>query len=138
LLVDGQFFCYFLTLPLGDGLPGSSIPEGTYPVTLAPSPKFQKIAETSEWFRPYADSIPHINEVPNRSNILIHVGNRPTDTDGCILVGSTRDTDFVGNSRAKFAQLHQVISTAMECTLEMLPYNPPSTFEEVQTAANGD
>lgn len=138
LLVDSERFCYFLTLPAKDGLPGSAIPPGTYNVTLSPSPKFQKIAQTSDWFKPYADSIPHINDIPNRSNILVHVGNDAEDTDGCILVGETHTEDSISGSRAAFARLHPLIAAAESCTLEMLPYDLPSNFFSVQQAANGD
>jgi hypothetical protein len=138
LFVDDERFCYWLTLPAGNGLPGSAIPPGTYPVTLSPSPKFQKIAQTSEWFKPYADSIPHVNDIPGRSNILIHVGNQPDDSTGCILVGQSRAEDSVGGSRSAFAALHALMLGADECTLELLPYDLPSNFFSVQQASNGD
>jgi hypothetical protein len=87
--LDGQQFCWSLELPNKDGLPGSCIPQGTYPVTAQMSPRFGR-------------SMPHIQDIPNRSEILIHWGNNPEDTEGCILLGLTRDTDYVGNSRMAF------------------------------------
>jgi hypothetical protein len=89
LFIDGAHFCFTLELPNKDGLPGSCIPQGTYPVTAQMSPRFGR-------------SMPHIHDIPNRSNILIHYGNVPEDTEGCILLGLTRDTDYVGQSRMAF------------------------------------
>lgn len=51
----------------------SSIPIGVYNVVLHNSPKFGKC---------YL-----IQNVINRSNILIHTGNYSKDTKGCVLVG---------------------------------------------------
>jgi len=147
LLVDGTSFGYFLTLPLGDGLPGSAIPVGKYPVTLGPSAKFQAIANKDAWCKQYMNVIPHIDNIPNRSTILIHTGNSPEQTEGCILVGSTLTTDWISNSKAAFAKLWPLIDAAIKagegCELEMLAYHDPKTitasnFEDVQSAANGD
>ncbi len=140
LLVDGNFECYWLTLPKGDGLPGSAIPPGLYSVIVAPSPKFQTIAEKDPWFKPYADSIPHIMGVPNRSNILIHVGNTPEQTEGCILVGLSHGRDFLGGSRAAFAELQpKIVAACMNplegCQLEMLEL--ASNHDAVQEASAG-
>ena len=45
------------------------------------------------------------------------------DTEGCLLVGSTHSEDFVGNSRATFAKLFELIESAYdkgdEITLEI-------------------
>lgn len=103
LYIDGQPFCYTLELPVIDGLPGSAIPEGTYPVVLAPSPKF--MASTDDWVLRYAQLIPHIYQIPDRTNILIHWGNTASDTEGCILVGQSLGTNYIGNSRLAFEHL---------------------------------
>lgn len=91
--LNGVFFCYTLE-PRADQSQGKPycIPAGQYPVTLQMSARFQMIT-------------PHVMNVPGFEEIEIHPGNYPKDTEGCCLVGSTRDTDFVGNSRATFAQL---------------------------------
>ena len=51
----------------------SCIPEGRYNVTPHNSPKFGKT---------YL-----VEDVPERSHILVHAGNTSKDTHGCILVG---------------------------------------------------
>jgi len=110
LYVDGTQECYTLELPVKDGLPGSAIPPGNYPVILALSPKFSVINDP--WVKQYADEIPHLQNIPGRSNILIHWGNDPSDTEGCILVGQSRGENFVGSSRAAFEQLHEKLLDA--------------------------
>ena len=103
LSIDGDFTCYTLELPIKDGLPGSAIPDGRYPVVLAPSPKFE--LSTDPCVATYAGEIPHLYHIPDRTNILIHWGNDEADTEGCILVGTSRSDAFVGNSRLAFSQL---------------------------------
>lgn len=66
-----------LELPdLGNQQNISCIPEGGYEVHRIYSPKFGKCF--------------HLQDVPGRSEILIHKGNYNKDTHGCILVGMGR------------------------------------------------
>lgn len=104
LTVDGVQECFSLELPVKDGLPGSAIPPGTYPVVLAGSPKF--LSSSDLWVQRFASTIPHLINIPNRTDILIHWGNSAADTEGCILVGQSRGEDFIGSSRAAFEALH--------------------------------
>ena len=94
-----------LELPDSDGKPGSCIPQGTYPVICAPSPKFELSAGNDPWVRRYASQIPHIIRIPDRTNILLHWGNTPHDTNGCILVGKERLLDSITDSRKAFEEL---------------------------------
>ncbi len=65
---------YTLELPdLGNQQNISCIPEGEYEVHRIYSPKFGKCF--------------HVQDVPGRSEILIHKGNYNKDTHGCILIG---------------------------------------------------
>jgi len=98
-----KWTCRTLELPEKDGLPGSCITTGTYSIILAPSPKF--LTSKDAWEREEGKSVPHLVNVPNRSNILIHWGNTARDTEGCILVGHGAGTDFIGQSRLTFIQL---------------------------------
>ena len=122
LHVNDELECWTLELPVKDGLPGSAIPAGTWPVVLAPSPKFH--LSTDPWVEQYAMAMPHVQPIPNRSLIMIHWGNEPENTDGCILVGSTHQDNFIGGSRDAFAELYPKIAQAIKngegVTLEVI------------------
>lgn len=49
--------------------------------------------------------MPHVIPVPGFEGILLHWGNSPADTEGCLLVGQKRDVDYIANSRAIFDPL---------------------------------
>jgi hypothetical protein len=111
LSVNGTFQCYTLELPVKDGLTGSAIPPGKYLIQMLPSPKFE--SSSDPWVMQYAGSIPHVLGLPaTRSNILIHWGNDAADTEGCILVGQTLETDFIGSSRPAFTALWEQLTGA--------------------------
>lgn len=74
--MDVIFSCYTLELPdLKNARQISCIPKGVYNVVPRYSKKFKNHF--------------HILNVPNRSYILIHVGNYHTQIKGCVLVGKT-------------------------------------------------
>ena len=93
--VDGVFQCYTLE-PRADQSRGKPycIPAGNYVVTLAWSNHFQCLT-------------PHIENVPGFTEIEIHWGNFPKDTEGCTIVGQTHTPDFVGFSKKAFLALMQ-------------------------------
>jgi len=89
LFVNGEYFCYTLELPYRDNQRRiSCIPSGEYNVRL-------RLARESAT-RNYLHLL--VQDVPDRTYILFHRGNRPSHTKGCILVGQTYEQDFVGNS----------------------------------------
>ena len=72
----------------------SCIPKGEYVTEVVESPKFGIVYE--------------IKQVPNRSHILIHVGNYESDTSGCVLVGdsfSFNGSPALLNSRKKLNEI---------------------------------
>ena len=98
LYIDGVYFCDTLedTDRLNKGMPAAelaakkipgqtAIPEGTYKVIVNTSPKFKRL-------------LPRLVNVPGYEGVLIHRGNTPADTAGCILVGENKQVGKVLNS----------------------------------------
>jgi len=110
LMIDDSLECWTLELPVADGLPGSAIPAGTYPVFFKPSPKFE--SSNDPWVKQYAAFMPHIEYIPNRSLIMIHWGNYPDNTEGCVLVGKVHQPNMVGQSREAFQELYEKFKEA--------------------------
>jgi hypothetical protein len=102
LAVDGKFECYTLEdVVREEKIKGeTAIPAGTYEIAITYSNKFKKY-------------LPLLMNVPNFEGVRIHPGNRPEDTEGCILVGQTKDDDFVGHSVAAFDNLFPKIKAAI-------------------------
>lgn len=83
----------------------SCIPEGTYELSTK---------EYGRYWDKYQVEIPILFDVPERSQILIHPGNYPKDTLGCILPGDSRDEDkgAVWNSRNTW---HAILPDIYKC-----------------------
>lgn len=91
-----RVLCHTLELPWRSNDKNiSCIPEGSYAVIKASSPRF------GECF--------YFRDVPARSGILIHAGNSVADTRGCILVGLDTDDKNVLHSRLAMDRLLSVL-----------------------------
>ena len=131
LYIDDAFACFTLELPYKHGEPGSAIPEGTFPVELRPSPKF--LASDDPWARNYAYRMPHIQNIPGRSLIMIHWGNEPENTEGCVLVGLGYRKDYVSHSREAFAGVFDRLLAGEDLTITVERVG--TTQQAVQQAA---
>ena len=67
----------------------SCIPEGEYQVRI----RLPRESATRDYIHLL------VQDVPDRDYILFHIGNKPKDTSGCILVGLGSQQNFVSNSR---------------------------------------
>lgn len=124
LLVDGAFFCNTLEdkdrgLTQDMPLPvikaakvygETAIPAGVYDIDMETrSPKYAGV----EWYRKLNGGyMPTISEVPGYSRVLIHPGNTPLDTLGCVLVGENKVKGQLVNSRTTFARLYKLMKDA--------------------------
>lgn len=89
---------YTLELPWRENAADiSCIPVGSYKVTPYSSEKFPNVYQ--------------INNVPGRDSILLHVGNSPTDTHGCVLLGKgvSPTTPMISNSKEALELLRSLV-----------------------------
>ena len=123
LYIDGHYFCDTLEDPVR-ALPAScpntsegilcacpekvyartAIPAGTYKVTMQFSPRFKRV-------------LPLLHDVPHFLGVLIHSGNDPGDTAGCILVGHNKVKGKVLESRAVSDKLNALLEKENEMTI---------------------
>ena len=103
MYVDGTFECYTLedvVRPVKTkGI--TAIPAGSYEVVVSFSERFQR-------------PLPLLLHVPNFDGVRIHPGNTDRDTEGCILVGKTKERDFIGASKLAFEALFEKIQAALQ------------------------
>lgn len=119
LYVNGEYFCDTLEPTdrmLIDCLPAeqqpakvkgrTAIPRGIYRIDLNTiSPKYAKRAA----YEFIGGKLPRLVNVPQFDGILIHIGNYPRDTEGCILVGTNDVPGRVSNSTATFQRLMRLL-----------------------------
>lgn len=125
LFVDGTFLCN--TLEDKDrGLTSSmsldnikklkkagitAIPTGTYTVRMdIVSSKYSK----STWYIQNCNGsrMPRLMNVPGYDGVLIHPGNKASETEGCLLVGKNDVVGMVTKSKEYFLQLYNKMYTA--------------------------
>lgn len=115
LYIDGKYFCDVLE-DMDRGIDSSmkvsdierrkvygetAIPLGRYEVKLTYSPKFA----TRQWCSRYKGILPLLCDVPAFSGVRIHVGNKPEDSLGCLLVGENKVKGQVIHSTETFYRL---------------------------------
>ena len=109
LLIDGVWECFTLEdaeRPVkikGE----TAIQKGTYKVIINQSNRFKRL-------------LPLLIDVPNFEGVRIHSGNSNHDTEGCILVGQTRNKNYIGQSRKAFDKLFKKMQTAKDITLTII------------------
>lgn len=78
------------------------VPEGEYLLTLTNSPRFSSKYPYNKLFD---SKVPLVNGVINHSGVRIHVGNYPSDTDGCLLIGLRHNGSSVLDSVKAYKQM---------------------------------
>lgn len=124
LYIDGHFFCdtledtdrglsqdMSLSRITGVKVKGeTAIPTGRYRLTVDKvSPKYSLKAK---WMQYNKALMPRIEDVPGFVGILIHTGNKPKDTDGCVLVGENKIKGELIRSEETFKKLYPILVDA--------------------------
>lgn len=124
LYVDGRYFCNTLedtdrglkqSMPIAEIVKKkvydkTAIPTGEYKIRLdVPSPKYCTKAKTDTFWKPFCNNMPRIESVKGYSGVLIHAGNKDTDTLGCLLVGENTIVGQLTNSRTTFKKLYEIL-----------------------------
>ena len=112
--MNGAYFCDTIEDPVRtlkskeDKVPGkTAIPPGIYKIILNESPKFKRI-------------LPRLIDVPFFDGILIHRGNRASDSEGCIIVGENKIKGKVINSTYYEEKLVELLKNAEDIEIEII------------------
>ena len=95
---DGAFQCFTLEDVVRSHKEAgkTAIPAGRYEVAVLWSNRFKK-------------PMPRLLSVPFYEGVLIHCGNVPADTEGCLLVGRKKGVDSISESALAFEALFPAI-----------------------------
>ena len=130
LSINGKFFCYTLedrdrglnsamsaeTIKKIKVAGETCIPTGTYTIDMdTPSPKYAARGANST-YAPIGFKVPRLVDVPGYSGVLIHIGNYPRDTEGCILVAEAvaSSGEAINNSKSAFFALYDILKKAQD------------------------
>lgn len=110
LFIDGVEFCYTLEdIVRGEGIKvygETAIPHGEYSMTMSYSNRFKQLM-------PLLYNKPDLTVKDDKgisfSGIRIHSGNKAEHSHGCILLGSSKSVNFIGNSRKTYKEFLKVL-----------------------------
>ena len=110
LFIDGVEFCYTLEdIVRGEGIKvygETAIPHGEYSMTMSYSNRFKQLM-------PLLYNKPNLTVKDDKgisfSGIRIHSGNKAEHSHGCILLGSSKSVNFIGNSRKTYKEFLKVL-----------------------------
>lgn len=87
----------------------TAIPIGSYSIDMNTiSPKFKD----RSWAKVCEGKLPRLINVKGFDGVLIHVGNKPEDTLGCLLTGYNKIKGQVVNSTSAFTKLYEKMKEA--------------------------
>lgn len=83
------------------------IPYGRYKIIVTKSERFSKMKGKDVY-------LPILLNVHGFEGVRIHKGNRPDDTEGCLITGTDKITDWVNNSATAFIKLNDKINEVLK------------------------
>ena len=110
-----KFLAYTLELEWRDNQRRRScIPKGTYEIAYRDFGGYYN--RYNERFDDHKKGVLELQNVKDRSDILIHIGNRPKDTLGCILVGSEAETNksIIYDSKKAYIEVYAAAKKVLD------------------------
>lgn len=104
----------------------TAIPEGIYRIDMETvSPRFKD----TKWGKRFGGIVPRLEKVKGYEGVLIHVGNTPKDTAGCILVGQASGASVV-NSTQTYIELMEFVLMPVWRDHETIWLHVTSNYQE--------
>ena len=112
LTIGGEYVCDVLTRKYNDPFVRgcSALPVGKYTIELLHSPRFS-VKDFYKSVHPKG-YVPRVMGFSGSSNLLFHVGNLPSETEGCFLVGWNTSVGMVNNSKVAYKKLMSLLMAA--------------------------
>jgi len=85
----------------------TAIPYGTFKIVVTKSERFSKMKGKPVY-------LPLLLNVPNYAGVRIHTGNKPEDTEGCLLPARKKGKNVVSESTLAFTRLNDKINLAIK------------------------
>ena len=113
MYIDGVFTCNVLedtVRAAGVKMFGkTAIPAGRYQIVITKSERFSKIRGKTTF-------LPLLIAVPGFEGVRIHTGNKPEDTEGCLILGkySPSTKNWVSSSVIEFSKVFPKMQAALD------------------------
>jgi len=122
IFIDGKFAGCTLENPdMGNQPSISCIPTGVYRLGLRTVGGWNQKAANHSRIGPNHEGMIEVQDVPGRTYILMHWGNEPKNTEGCVLIGTTYQPDYIGSSVDAYISFYdQVIGRLISDETAML------------------
>ena len=115
LSINGSYRAVSLERPdLDNRQSVSCIPCGTYRIGLRTEGGWHNRDSYHPAIKDVHEGMLEILDVPDRTFILLHRGNKPTDTEGCVLIGSSFGTDTIADSVKAYIPFYQEVLAAVK------------------------
>lgn len=126
LLVGNALELHSLENPWRNNAPfASCIPEGEYEME-----PYDSTRHPNTW-RIFGDTvgrdIDSLSDTVVRFGILVHIGNKPTDTSGCVLIGTNSEPARVWDSAEAMRQVNLILGNQRHA-LRILQYRPAGEY----------
>lgn len=112
LSINGVFFCNTLEDVSRDKNKDGDLEDigefKVYGKTAIPSGKYEVVITFSNRFKKY---MPLLINVKGFAGIRIHKGNKPEDTEGCILLGQNPSIDWISNSSVTVEKFMKILKS---------------------------